>query len=152
MAVRQVSLGRLRNIAQWDDAETLGVPDFPNDGTVKDSAVAGDVLVDIGGTVYRPGSFTGASGTMTTLNNATPDVTDVTLVLIAAASGVNITDFLGGSDRHVITIIGGGSGISILDNPGVGLQLSGNWTDGLGDTLQLIYYNTVWYEISRSPN
>jgi len=90
-------------------------------------------------------------------NDNTPSIVGNNYFLTSNSSTDNlvITDFLGGEGSKVITIVGWTSShtTTVKDNHGTGgnLYLNGDWVVADWNTLTLLYINTRWIEIGRTP-
>ena len=95
------------------------------------------------GHVYRQGTYTDGA--------TTPSVAGVSFLYIANTSATTITNFTGGVSGQVITLIFSNANTTI-NRSNAYLSLGVNFVSTARDTLTLIYYGVLWYEVSRSVN
>jgi len=114
-----------------------------------------------GGTAPAAGTFTTLTATGMTLNTTIttwpadtvqPSVAGGNVFKVPATwtTGNNIIDFSDDVAGQRILIIGGDVDCIVTDSGN--LRLSGSWTAGSDDTLELFYNGSNWFEISRSNN
>jgi len=97
-------------------------------------------------------NFQARSDNLLTQSDATPDVTLGSVFYAVNTGATVITDFDGGEEGQVITLImiDGGS-TSVANSGELVLAGSGDFS-GNNNVISLIQHNTSWYEISRSQN
>ena len=95
------------------------------------------------GHVYRQGTYTDGA--------TTPSVAGVSFLYIANTSATTITNFTGAVQGQIITLIFSNANTTI-NRSNAYLSLGVNFVSTARDTLTLIYYGVLWYEVSRSVN
>lgn|SRR3990167_4503329 len=88
--------------------------------------------------------------TTLSVNDTSPSVRDGDVFITANTQATAISDFDNATDGKQIVIICNDVNTSIADSGN--FKLSVAWTPGADDTLTLVHYDGVWYEIARSAN
>jgi hypothetical protein len=83
--------------------------------------------------------------------NTTPSVLGASFMFISNSSPTTITNFTNGIENQIITLIFANSNTTI-NRSNCYLSLGLNFTSTSADTLTLINYAGLWYEVSRSVN
>ena len=84
-------------------------------------------------------------------SDATPDVSLGTLFYSINTTATIITDFDGGEEGQVITVIMLDNYTGLANSGELVLAGSGSF-EGANNSITLIQHNTSWYEVSRSQN
>lgn len=82
--------------------------------------------------------------------NATPNVYGAAFMRISNGSATTITNFLNGVEGQTLLLVFGNSNTTIQRSANILLVGGVNYTSGSNQTLQLVFTNNAWSEVSRS--